>query len=52
MGRKGSSDLIEFLIALIVGVLAILGGVFCLGFLLVAPLRNPPGLAVPNTGIH
>ena len=51
MGRKGSSDLIEFLIALFVGLLAILGGLLCIGFLLVEPLRNPYGQTVPITDI-
>ena len=47
MGRKGSSELIEFLIALIVGLLAVLGAMLCIGFLLVEPLRNPPGQTEP-----
>ena len=51
MGRKESSDLIEFLIALFVGLLAILGGLLCIGFLLVEPLRNPHGQTVPITDI-
>lgn len=51
MGRKGSSDLIEFLIALFVGLLAVLGGLLCIGFLLVEPLRNPHGQTAPLTDI-
>ena len=51
MGRKGSSDLIEFLIALFVGLVAILGGMLCIGFLLVEPLRNPPGHTAQNVAI-
>ena len=47
MGRKGSSELIEFLIALFVGLLAVLGATLCIGFLLVEPLRNPPGQTEP-----
>ena len=43
MGRVGSSELIEFLIALLVGFLAVLGALFCIGFLLVDPVRNPMG---------
>ena len=46
MGRKGSSELIEFLIALFVGLVAVLGAACCIGFLLVEPLRNPPGETV------
>lgn len=43
-GRKiGSSELIEFSIALLVGVLAVIGGLFVIGFLLVEPIRNAPG---------
>lgn len=43
-GKKiGSSELIEFVIALLVGVLAVLGGLFVIAFLLVEPVRNPPG---------
>ena len=41
--RVGSSELIEFSIALLVGVLAILGGLFVIGFLLVEPVRHAPG---------
>ena len=51
MGRRGSSELIEFLIALFVGLLAVLGAMLCIGFLLVEPLRNPPGQNVPNVEI-
>lgn len=47
MGRRGSSELIEFLIALFVGLLAVLGATLCIGFLLVEPLRNPPGQTEP-----
>ena len=47
MGHKGSSELIEFLIALFVGLLAVLGATLCIGFLLVEPLRNPPGQSEP-----
>lgn len=43
MGRVGSSELIEFLIAALVGLLAALGALFCIGFLLVDPVRNPMG---------
>lgn len=43
MGRVGSSELIEFLIAALVGFLAVLGALFCIGFLLVDPVRNPMG---------
>lgn len=51
MGRRGSSELIEFLIALFVGLLAVLGATLCIGFLLVEPLRNPPGQNAPNIEI-
>lgn len=39
--------MIEFLIALFIGLLAVLGGLLCIGFLLVEPLRNPHGQTVP-----
>ncbi len=38
----GSSRLLEFLVALIVGGLAVLGALFLIGFLLVEPIRSPP----------
>ena len=38
----GSSKLVEFLVALLVGVLAILASLFCIGFLLVEPIKSPP----------
>lgn len=40
----GSSKLIEYFIALFVGLLAILAGLFVIGFLLVDPLREPNGI--------
>ena len=45
MGTRkfGSSQAVEFFISLFVGVLAILGAVFIIGFLLVEPIRHPPG---------
>ena len=43
MGRVGSSEVIEFFIAVLVGLLAVLGALFCIGFLLVEPVRNPVG---------
>ena len=51
MARKGSSDLIEFLIALFVGLVAILGAIVCIGFLLVEPMRNPPAQTTPNVEV-
>lgn len=46
-GRKviGSSSLLEFLVALIIGGLAVLGALLCIGFLLVEPIRSPPSEA-------
>ena len=45
MGRsRPSSQLVEFTIAIVVGLLAILGGLMCVGFLLVDPVRNPNGV--------
>ncbi len=43
---KGSSVplVIEFIIALVVGLLAVLGGLFVVGFLLVEPIMDPHGL--------
>lgn len=38
----GSSRLLEYLVALTVGVLAVLGALLCIGFLLVEPIRSPP----------
>lgn len=38
----GSSQLVEFLVALVVGILAVLGALFCVGFLLMDPIRFPP----------
>ena len=43
MGRVGSSEAVELLIAVLVGLLAVLGALFCIGFLLVEPVRNPIG---------
>ena len=37
-----SSRLLEFVVALVVGILAITGALFCVGFLLIHPLRTPP----------
>ena len=42
--RMGSSKLIEYFIALFVGLLAILGALLVIGFLLVDPLRDPNGI--------
>ena len=39
----GRAEAIEFLIAVLVGLLAVLGALFCIGFLLVEPVRNPVG---------
>lgn len=41
---RPSSQLVEFVIAIAVGLLAILGGLLCVGFLLVDPVRNPKGV--------
>ncbi len=38
----GSSKLLEFIVALVVGILAVLGALFCIAFLLVEPVRFPP----------
>ena len=47
MGRsRPSSQLVEFFIAIVVGLLAILGALLCVGFLLVEPVRNPNGVGV------
>lgn len=44
MGRsRPSSQLVEFVIAILVGLLAIFGSLMCIGFLLVDPVRNPNG---------
>jgi len=45
MGRRvGSSEVIEIFIAVLVGLLAVLGALFCIGLLLlVEPVRNPVG---------
>lgn len=45
MGKlRPSSQLVEFIIAIAVGLLAILGGLLCVGFLLIDPVRNPNGI--------
>ena len=44
MARIGSSGVVEFSIALVVGLLALLGGLFIVAFLLVEPIRDPHGL--------
>ena len=46
---RPSSQLVEFVIAIAVGLLAIVGGLLCVGFLLVDPVRNPNG-GNPNGG--
>ena len=43
-GARPSSQLVEFFIAIVVGLLAILGALLCVGFLLVEPIRNPNGI--------
>lgn len=42
--RRPASQLVEFVIAIAVGLLAILGALLCVGFLLVNPVRNPNGV--------
>ena len=51
---RPSSQLVEFFIAIGVGLLAILGGLLCVGFLLVEPVRNPMGIGEtqPLPGTH
>ena len=41
----GSSSLLEFLVALTIGGLAVVGALLCIGFLLVEPIRSPPSEA-------
>jgi hypothetical protein len=41
---RPSSQLVEFVISIAVGLLAILGALLCVGFLLVDPVRNPKGV--------
>ena len=41
---RPSSQLVEFVISIAVGLLAILGALLCVGFLLVDPVRNPNGV--------
>ena len=41
---RPSSQLLEFVIATAIGLLAVLGGLLCVGFLLVDPVRNPNGV--------
>ena len=41
---RPASQLVEFIIAIALGLLAILGGLLCVGFLLVDPVRNPNGV--------
>ena len=42
--RRPSSQLLEFVLATSIGLLAVFGGLLCVGFLLVAPVRNPNGV--------
>ncbi len=49
--RQGSSPCIEFFVSLFVGSVAILGGLFIIGFLLVEPVRHPPGQRAPTVDI-
>lgn len=45
MGKaRPSSQLLEFVIATVVGLLAVFGGLLCIGFLLVDPVRYPNGV--------
>jgi hypothetical protein len=41
---RPSSQLLEFVIATAIGLLAVLGGLLCVGFLLVHPVRYPNGV--------
>ena len=43
---RPSSQLVEFVISIAVGLLAILGALLCVGFLLVDPVRNPRGMGL------
>lgn len=43
MGRVGSSKTVEFCVALTVALLAVLGALLCIGFLLIEPRLHPPG---------
>ena len=43
---RPSSQLLEFVIATAVGLLAVLGGLLCVGFLLIDPIRNPHGVGL------
>lgn len=46
-----SSQLVEYLVALVVGVLAVLGAALCIGFLLVEPVRFPPSETQPTVSL-
>lgn len=47
----GSSQLVEYLVALVVGILAVLGALLCIGFLLVEPIRSPPTEVQPTVSL-